>query len=56
MNQPSPEQIRARAYQLYLLRDFKNGRDVDDWLAAEVQLLAEGASAAEGGRPAKSDK
>ncbi|HET7694824.1 MAG TPA: DUF2934 domain-containing protein [Vicinamibacterales bacterium] len=39
----SPEQIAARAYELYLARGGTHGQDWDDWLAAEREL----ASAAE---------
>ena len=36
---PTPEQIAARAYQLYLERGRTNGYDVDDWLQAEYELM-----------------
>ena len=32
-------QIRARAYELYLLRGQSDGHDLDDWLLAESQLI-----------------
>jgi len=35
----TPEQIAARAYQLYLERGRTSGHDVDDWLQAEYELL-----------------
>jgi hypothetical protein len=35
----TPEQIAARAYQLYLERGRTNGHDVDDWLQAEYELM-----------------
>lgn len=35
----TPEQIAARAYQLYLERGRANGYDIDDWLQAEYELL-----------------
>ncbi len=35
---PSNEQIEARAYELYLERGREDGHDVEDWLAAEVEL------------------
>jgi len=38
---PTEEQIARRAYELYLDRGSKNGRDVDDWLTAENELLAQ---------------
>ena len=36
---PRPEQIAARAYQLYLERGRTDGHDVDDWLQAEYELI-----------------
>ena len=35
---PTAEQIELRAYELYLERGGDDGRDVDDWLAAEKEL------------------
>jgi hypothetical protein len=35
---PTAEQIERRAYELYLERGGEEGRDVDDWLAAEKEL------------------
>jgi len=35
---PSEEQIRARAYELYLARKGAPGNPVDDWLQAEFEL------------------
>lgn len=32
------EQIGQRAYELYLERGGEDGRDVEDWLAAEKEL------------------
>ncbi len=37
-NDLTPEQIAARAYQLYLERGRTNGHDFDDWLQAEYEL------------------
>jgi hypothetical protein len=37
-NQPSREDIAARAYQIYLERGGINGNDQDDWLQAEREL------------------
>jgi len=34
----TPEQIAARAYQLYLERGRTDGHDFDDWLQAEYEL------------------
>jgi hypothetical protein len=36
--QPSPDQIRQRAYELYVERGYVDGRDEEDWLAAEREL------------------
>jgi hypothetical protein len=37
-NQPSNEQIEARAYELYLERGRQDGHDMEDWLTAEREL------------------
>ena len=34
----SPQQIRERAYELYLARGGQQGNEVSDWLAAEREL------------------
>jgi hypothetical protein len=39
--QPTHEEIEKRAYDLYHRRGAEIGRDIDDWLAAEAQLLEE---------------
>ena len=36
---PTEEQIRARAYQIYQAGDGQPGRDLDDWLQAEYELM-----------------
>src|SRR5258707_10722455 len=36
---PTEEQVRARAYQLYLDRGGRHGHDRDDWLQAEYELV-----------------
>jgi hypothetical protein len=36
---PTQAQIARRAYEMYLYRGSENGRDVDDWLNAEKELL-----------------
>ena len=33
------EQIRCRAYELYEARGREDGRDLDDWLQAEGEIL-----------------
>jgi Protein of unknown function (DUF2934) len=38
-NGPSLEQIRQRAYELYLEGGCTHGRDCDDWLQAERELV-----------------
>jgi DUF2934 family protein len=38
MSRRSPDRIAARAYELYLARGAADGRDFDDWLAAEQEL------------------
>jgi hypothetical protein len=38
MKSPTEEQIRKRAYEIYL-RHRKPGRDVIDWLQAELELM-----------------
>ena len=35
---PTRDQIQLRAYELYVKRGGEDGRDVEDWLAAETQL------------------
>jgi hypothetical protein len=35
---PTREQIEARAYELYLQRDRKDGQALEDWLIAETEL------------------
>jgi hypothetical protein len=37
-NNPSHDEIAARAYQIYLERGGTNGNDQDDWLRAEQEL------------------
>jgi len=36
---PSEEELRRRAYELYLDRIRESGGPVDDWLEAEAELL-----------------
>ena len=36
---PIAEAIACRAYELYLARGAQHGRDLDDWLEAERELL-----------------
>jgi hypothetical protein len=37
--QPTRQEIAARAYQIYLERGRGEGRDKDDWLQAEYELM-----------------
>lgn len=39
VRRPSPEQIAARAYQIFLERGRVSGHDMDDWLQAEYELI-----------------
>ena len=36
---PTPEEIRQRAYELHVERGCVHGRDQDDWLRAEQELM-----------------
>jgi hypothetical protein len=38
--EPTAEEIRVRAYELYLARGSRNGHHVEDWLQAERELRA----------------
>jgi hypothetical protein len=38
-NHPTEEQIRLRAYQIYLEHGCRPGHDIDDWLQAEYELM-----------------
>ena len=37
-DEPSAEDIRVRAYELYLERGGQDGNEVDDWVRAEKEL------------------
>lgn len=41
---PTPDEIARRAYEIFLGRGEEPGRDVDDWLQAESELLSERAA------------
>jgi hypothetical protein len=45
---PTHEEIRHRAYEIYLERDGQGGNELDDWLQAEAELIATGAYIAHG--------
>jgi Protein of unknown function (DUF2934) len=36
---PTEEQIRERAYEIYLARGCETGHEISDWLAAEHELV-----------------
>jgi hypothetical protein len=36
---PTFEEIRDRAYQIYIERGADDGQDLEDWLAAEAELM-----------------
>ena len=38
---PSEERIRQRAFEIHKARGGDHGRDLDDWLEAERELLAQ---------------
>ncbi len=40
-DRPSHEQIALRAYQIFLERGGAPGRELDDWLRAERELVTE---------------
>ena len=35
---PKDEEIRRRAYEIYLERDGRSGNELDDWFQAEAEL------------------
>ena len=41
---PTPDEIAQRAYEIFLARGEEHGRDVNDWLQAESELLSERAA------------
>ena len=43
--QPTPEEIRQRAHEIYLARGGTPGNELEDWLRAEQELKAEHAPA-----------
>jgi len=38
---PSHEEIRRRAYEIYLERNGFGGNELDDWLQAEMELVSD---------------
>jgi hypothetical protein len=36
---PSEQEVRARAYQIFLARGGQPGHEMDDWLQAEYELM-----------------
>ncbi len=41
MHSPTPEQIRQRALEIHKARGDGSGHELDDWLQAEREFLAE---------------
>lgn len=41
---PTPEQIQQRAYEIYKARGGVPGRELDDWLQAQRELVGPGAN------------
>jgi hypothetical protein len=39
---PDRERLASRAYELYMARGGSDGQDLDDWLAAERELIGPG--------------
>lgn len=39
LRRPTHQEICERAYKIYLKRGGQHGRDVDDWLQAEYELM-----------------
>ena len=37
-DKPSQEEIRLRAYEIYIERGLRSGNELDDWLRAEREL------------------
>lgn len=35
---PSPEEVRVRAYEIYVARGAQPGREAEDWAKAEAEL------------------
>jgi len=38
-NEPTHEEIAARAYEIFLKRGSAPGREIEDWLEAEKELI-----------------
>lgn len=51
LHSPTPEQIRQRAYEIHKARGGAPGRELDDWLQAEREFLAEQERPASPGEP-----
>lgn len=51
---PTEEQIRERAYEIYLARGCEAGHDTSDWLAAERELVESTASGTVAAKKARS--
>ena len=40
--EPSPDEIRTRAYEIYLSEGCKEGSDLENWVRAESELRTKG--------------
>lgn len=40
-HEPTPDQVRRRAYDLWIARGCREGHDLEDWLDAERELRAQ---------------
>ena len=56
MNMNLEQQVRLRAYEIWLRDGMAHGRDSDHWYAAECEILAERTPVAKPKRKAKSVK
>ena len=55
-NRPTDDQIRIRAYELYFARGGQPGNELDDWLQAERELMAEAEAESTPPKPAQPSK
>ena len=55
-NRPTEDQIRLRAYEIYLRRGGQHGWDQDDWFQAEKELKEEAGRKVAGPKPKRPGK
>ena len=55
-NQPAPEEIALRAYHIYLERAGTPGNELEDWIAAERQLVDENGKLDQNGKVSENGK